>query len=41
MMIDPEQRRFQCRVLEGHLTNEQPPKILTAVVIVNPPMPKQ
>lgn len=40
MMIDPEQRQFHCRVLEGHLTEKQPPKVFTAVVIVNPPAPK-
>lgn len=41
MMIDPEQRQFHCRVLEGHLSNEQPPKVFTAVVIINPPLPKR
>lgn len=41
MMIDPEQRRCHCRVLEGHLDQEQPPKVFTAVIVVAPPIPKQ
>ena len=41
MMADPEQRRFQCRVLEGHLDQEQPPKVFTAVIVIAAPTTKQ
>lgn len=41
MMDDPEQRQFHCRVLEGHLDHEQPPKKFTAVIVIAPPVPKQ
>ena len=40
MAGDQEQRRLHCRVLEGHLDNEEPKKVFTAVVIVTPPAPK-
>ena len=40
MMIDPQQPRLHCRILEGHLENEDPKQVFTAVVIVTPPAPK-
>ena len=40
MMADQEQRRFHCRILQGHLDDEEPKKIFTAVVIVTSPVPK-
>ena len=41
MAGDPEQRRFHCRILQGHLDNEEPKKTFTAVVVVTPPAQKQ
>lgn len=40
MMVDQEQRHLHCRVLQGHLNNEDPKKTFTAVVIVTPPAQK-
>lgn len=40
MMADHEQRRLHCRVLQGHLNNEEPKQAFTAIVIVMPPAPK-
>lgn len=40
MMIDQEQHRLHCRVLEGSVKNDGTSKVFTAVVIVTPPMPK-
>ena len=41
MMVDQEQRRLHCRILQGNLDNEEQKKAFTAVVIVTSPAPKQ